>query len=92
MGDIGVLHPVILASKRCSEAFDLAAQWTQNHVSEGKADEAGGGTCRRNDEVRHRHVDQDVVQMRPQLLILKSARNSEEVDGRASNEQDEHQS
>lgn len=69
----------LLTAKSCCESFNLAPDWTKNHVSEGKAVEAGEGAHRGDEEVCHSQVHQDVVQMGPELLILNSTRDSEDI-------------
>lgn len=71
----------LLTTNSGCESFNLAPQWTKNHVSEGKAVEAGEGAHSRDEEVRHGQVHQDVVQMRPELLVLNSTCNSEGING-----------
>ena len=78
-------------TKTCSKTFNLASQWTKSHVSEGKAVEAGERAHGGNEEVCYSHIDQDVVQMRPELLVLKSTCNGEDVDGRTKHKQQEHE-
>lgn len=68
-----------LTTKCCCKSFNLAPQWTKNHVSEGKAVEAGEGAHRGHQEVCHGQVHQDVVQMRPELLVLNSTCNREGI-------------
>lgn len=83
---------ILLTTKSCCKSFNLAPERTKNHVSEGKAVEAGEGAHRGDEEVCHSQVHQDVVQMRPELLILSSACNSKCIDARTSHKQEEHKS
>lgn len=69
---------ILTANSGC-ESFNLAPQWTKNHVSEGEAVEAGEGAHSGNKEVCHCQVHQDVVEMRPQFLVLNSTCNSEGI-------------
>lgn len=90
MFNIFRLMLLLLTTNSCCKSFDLAPQWTQNHVSEGKAVETGEGAHGRYKEVCHGQVHQDVVQMRAELLVLNSTCDSEDVDGRTSHKQEEH--
>lgn len=81
----------ILTSNSCCESFNLAPQWTKNHVSEGKAIEAGEGAHSGDEEVRHGQVHQDVVQVRPELLVLNSARDSDGVNACTGHKEEEHE-
>lgn len=80
----------ILTTNRCSEPFNLAPQLAKSHIPEGKAVEAGERASGRNHEVCHGHVDQDVVQVRAQLLVLNSTCYSEDIDGCSGHKQNEH--
>ncbi len=79
----------LTANSGC-KPFNLAPQWTKNHISEGKAVEAGEGAHRGDEEVCHRQVHQDVVEMRAELLVLNSTCNSDGIYGCASHEKKEH--
>lgn len=83
---------MLLTTKSCCKSFDLAPEGTKNHVSEGKAVEAGEGAHRGDEEVRHSQVHQNVVQMRPELLILSCTCDSKRIDGRTGHKQEEHKS
>ena len=83
---------MLLTTKSRCKSFNLAPKWTKNHVSEGKAEEAGERAHGGDKEVCHRQVHQDVVQMRSELLVLDGAHNGERVDGSASHEQEKHKS
>lgn len=81
---------MLLTTKSCCKSFNLASQWSKNHVSEGKAVEAGEGAHGGDEEVCHSQVHQDVVQVRSELLILNSTRNSDDIDACASYKKKEH--
>lgn len=69
----------ILTTKGCCKAFDLASQWTHKHVSGGEAAEAGEDAHAGDQQVGKSQVHQDVVQVRPELLIFDSACNCEHI-------------
>lgn len=80
----------LLTTQGCCESFDLAPQWTNNHVSEGKAAEAGEGAHTGHEEVCHGQVHQDVIQMGPELLVLKSTCYGEDINDCSAHKKDEH--
>lgn len=69
----------ILTTKGCCKSFDLASQRTHKHVSDSEAAEAGEGANTGDQQVCNSQVHQDVVQMRPELLIFDSACNCERI-------------
>ena len=80
-----------LTPQSSGEPFDLAEQRAQHHVFEGEAHEAGEGADGGDEEVGHGQVHQDVVEVRPQLLVLDGAGDGERVDAGAGHKQDEHE-
>lgn len=87
-----IVHLIkVLTTNSCCKSLNLAPKWTENHVSEGKAVEAGEGAHSGDEEVRYGQVHQDVVQVRAELLVLNSACDSDGVDACTSHKEEEHE-
>lgn len=52
---------MLLTTKSCCKSFNLACNWTREHVFKSKTDEAGERAHRGDEEVRNSQVHQDVV-------------------------------
>lgn len=72
-----------LTTQCCHKTLSLACQRSKDKVSAGEGYSGDGGAKAGHQEVCHSQVQQDKVEVRPQLLVLGRARNCQHVDADA---------
>ena len=77
-------------SQSSHESLNGTTHWSENKVAVDSSDECDGESKADHDQTGHGQVDQDEVERLPELLVLSGDHQSEEVDGEASADQEEH--
>lgn len=79
-----------LTTKRYHKTFNLACEWTKDEIFASKGEGGGEGAHTGHNEVRHCQIQQDIVEVGPELLVLSSAGNCKHIDGSAHSKYKKH--
>lgn len=79
-----------LTTQCCHKTFNLASQWSKDKVSAGEVYGGDGRAKAGYQQVCHSQVQQDEVEVRPQLLVFRRAHNCQHVDGDAPGRYEKH--
>lgn len=80
-----------LTTQCCRKTLNLACQWSKDKVSAGKGYSGDRRAKEGYQQVCHSQVQQDKVEVRPQLLVFGRARNCQHVDADAPDRKNCHQ-
>lgn len=73
------------------ETFHLACQRTQCEIHLGETVEGSGGAKTDDYEVGHSQIYQDVVKVGAQFLVLDSANDGQNIQGKAKDYSEQHE-